>query len=157
MWSCTDLFHVQPFLYAIYNLTKNFEIPWIFLIDWVFFLFLIDVARLYPVEWSNASLGAKMLCNIVLDSLRKSQEMAVIYSVLFFNQYFPYWNSLYEPYIQPGILVQRTSSFLIIYASLIWQGISCSTPWKWNSLVHSTLFLSECINHILCWWHPKQK
>ena len=35
-----------------------------------FFLFLIDLARLYPVEWSSASLGAKMLLNIVLHSLR---------------------------------------------------------------------------------------
>ncbi len=126
-----------------YTLTKNFEIPWISLIDWFSFLFLTDLARLYPVEWSSVSLGAKMLWNIVLDSLRKSQEMAVAYSVLFFDRYFLCWNSLYEPYIQPGILVQWTSSFLIVYAWLIWQGISCATPWKWNSLVHSTLFLSE--------------
>ncbi len=53
--------------------------------------------------------------------------------------------SLNEPYIQPGILVQWTSRFPIVYASLIWLGISRATPWKWNSLVHSTLFLSECI------------
>ncbi len=117
---------------------ENFEIPWIFLIDWVFFLFLIDLARLYAVEWSSVSLGAKMPWNIVLDSLRYCQEMAVAYSVLVFDQYFPGWNSLYEPYIQPGILVQWTCSFLIVYASLIWQGISCATPWMWNSPVHST-------------------
>ncbi len=111
------------------------------------FLFLIDLARLYPVEGSSGSLGAKMLLNIVLHSLRKCQEMAVAYSVLFFDQDFPCWSFLYETYIQPGILVQWTSCFLIIYASLIWQGISCATPWKWNSLVHST-FLSEC--SIIC-------
>ncbi len=110
-----------------------------------FFLFLIDRARLYPFEWSSVSLGAKMLLNIVLDSfLRKCQEMAVAYSVLFFVRYFYCWNSLYEPYIQPGIIVQWTSTFLIVYALLIWQGISCATPWKWNFLVHWTLFLSEC-------------
>ena len=39
---------------------KNCEIPWIFLIDWVFFLFPIDRARLHPVEWSSVSLGAKI-------------------------------------------------------------------------------------------------
>ncbi len=49
-----------------------------------------------------------------------------------------------------------------VYALLIWQGISCATPRKWNSLVHSTLFLSECtinsgtLGHLLpesmAWW-----
>ncbi len=51
---------------------------------------------------------------------------------------------IYEPYIQPGILVQWTSSFLTVYALLILQGISSATPWKWNSPVHSSLFLLEC-------------
>ena len=32
-----------------------------------------------------------------------------------------------------------------LYTLLIWQGISCETPWKWIFLVHSTLFLSECV------------
>ncbi len=36
--------------------------------------------------------------------------------------------------------------FILLNSSLIWQGISYATPWKWNSLVHSTLFLSECGN-----------
>ena len=62
---------------------------------------------------------------------------------LIFQAGFFCWNSLYEPYIQPGILVQWTRRFLIVYALLIWQGFSCATPWKWNSLVHSTLFLSK--------------
>ena len=48
-------------------------------------------------------------------------------------------------------LGQWTSSFLIVYALLIWQGISSGTPWKWNSLVHSTLFLSECIIPFFAW------
>ncbi len=48
-----------------------------------FYIFLIDLARLYPVEWSSVSLVAKMLLNIVLHSLRKCQQIAVAYSVLF--------------------------------------------------------------------------
>ncbi len=107
--------------------------------DWLsFFIFPIDLARLYPVEWSSVSLGAEMPLNIVLDSLRKCQEMAVAYSVLFLTGI-----SLVE-ILYMSHTFKQASSCLIVYASLIWQGISCATPWKWKSLVHSTLFLSEC-------------
>ncbi len=79
---------VQWFLPTLWP--KNFDHwPWISLIDWVFYPFLIDLARLCPVEWSSVSLGAKMLWNIFLDSLRKCQEMAVAYSVLVLDRDFP--------------------------------------------------------------------
>ena len=95
-----------------------------------FFPFLDWSGRFYPVELSSLRLVDKFVMNIVLHSLRKGQQMTVAYSVLFFDKDFTCWNYLYEPYIQPGILVQWASSFLIIYVPLIWQGISCATPWK---------------------------
>ncbi len=54
----------------------------------------------------------------------------------------PDWLSFF-PFLDWSGKALSCCSFLIIYASLICQGISSATPWKWNSLVHST-FLSEC-------------
>ena len=47
-----------------------------------------------------------------------------------------------------SIIVKWTSSFLIVYALLIWQSISSATPWKWNSLVYSSFFFVQSEKNI---------
>ena len=71
--------------------------------DWLsFYLFLIEWARLYLVEWSSESMVGKSLLKIVLFSLGICWQMAVACSVIFFDGKIPCWNYSYEPYIQPG-------------------------------------------------------
>ena len=52
--------------------------------------------------------------------------MVVAYSALFLDKDFPCWNSLCAPYIQPGILVQWTSSFLIICFTDLTRYFQCN-------------------------------
>ncbi len=127
--------------------------------DWLsFFLSLIEWARLFPVEWSSevSKLG-KTLLNIVLDSFRKCRQMAVASSVIFFDGEFPCWNSLSQPYIQPGkpCPVNKKFPHHLCFTDLT---IFCATPWNRNplhALVHLTFFYQSAASdtHLLSLMH----